>query len=68
MPKDGTRIEGDVRYLCPDETGAAGEREFHALFTVAELLRNGITTFVEYGSQRLIQDAPPGYARRSALS
>jgi cytosine/adenosine deaminase-related metal-dependent hydrolase len=57
VPREGTRIEGDVRYLRPDETGADGEREFHALFTVAELLRNGITTFVEYGSQRLIQDA-----------
>jgi hypothetical protein len=49
-----TRIDGDVRYLRPDETG---EREFHALFTVAELLRNGVTTFVEYGSQLLIQEA-----------
>ncbi|MEO7403971.1 MAG: ethylammeline chlorohydrolase, partial [Burkholderiales bacterium] len=57
VPKEGTRIEGDVRYLRPDETGAEGEREFHSLFTVAELLRNGITTFVEYGSQRLIQDS-----------
>ena len=57
VPREGTRIDGDVRYLSPDETGADGEREFHALFTVAELLRNGITTFVEYGSQRLIQDA-----------
>ena len=38
MPKEGTRIDGDVRYLRPDETGAEGEREFHALFTVAELL------------------------------
>ena len=57
VPKEGTRVEGDVRYLKPDETGAEGAREFHALFTVSELLRNGITTFVEYGSQRLIQDA-----------
>lgn len=57
VPREGTRIQGDVRYLSPGETGADGEREFHALFTVAELLRNGITTFVEYGSQRLIQDA-----------
>jgi cytosine/adenosine deaminase-related metal-dependent hydrolase len=57
VPKEGTRIDGDVRYLRPDETGAEGEREFHALFTVAELLRNGVTTFVEYGSQRLIQEA-----------
>lgn len=57
VPREGTRIKGDVRYLRPDETGAEGEREFHALFTVVELLRNGITTFVEFGSQRLIQDA-----------
>jgi cytosine/adenosine deaminase-related metal-dependent hydrolase len=57
VPREGTRVEGDVRYLRPDETGAEGARELHALFTVAELLRNGITSFVEYGSQRLIQDA-----------
>jgi len=57
VPREGTRVHGDVRYLKPGETGADGAREFHALFTVAELLRNGITSFVEYGSQRLIQDA-----------
>lgn len=57
VPREGTRIEGDVRYLRPEETGAEGERELHALFTVAELLRNGVTTFVEYGSQRMVQDA-----------
>ncbi len=57
VPKEGTRVEGDVRYLRPEDTGAEGAREFHALFTVAELLRNGITSFVEFGSQRLIQDA-----------
>lgn len=57
VPREGTRVEGDVRYLRPDDTGADSAREFHALFTVAELLRNGITSFVEYGSQRLIQDA-----------
>jgi cytosine/adenosine deaminase-related metal-dependent hydrolase len=50
VPKEGTRIEGDVRYLRPDETGQEGEMELHALFTVAELLRNGVTTFVEYGA------------------
>jgi len=57
VPKEGTRIEGDVRYLRPDETGQEGEMELHALFTVAELLRNGVTTFVEYGSQLRIQEA-----------
>ncbi|HUP94255.1 MAG TPA: chlorohydrolase family protein [Burkholderiales bacterium] len=57
VPKEGTRIDGDVRYLRPDETGREGEMELHALFTVAELLRNGVTTFVEYGSQLRIQEA-----------
>jgi 5-methylthioadenosine/S-adenosylhomocysteine deaminase len=57
VPKEGTRIDGDVRYLRPDETGREAEMELHALFTVAELLRNGVTTFVEYGSQLRIQEA-----------
>ena len=57
VPREGTRIVGDVRYLRPEDTGVEGERELHSLFTVAELLRNGVTTFVEYGSQRLIQDS-----------
>jgi cytosine/adenosine deaminase-related metal-dependent hydrolase len=57
VPKEGTRIEGDVRYMAADEPGAAAARDFHALFTVAELLRNGITTFVEYGAGPLVQDA-----------
>lgn len=57
VPKEGTRIDGDVRYLRPDETGMEAELELHALFTVAELLRNGVTTFVEYGSQLRIQEA-----------
>ena len=29
----------------------------HATFTVAELLRNGVTTFMEFGSQRRVQEA-----------
>ena len=57
VPKEGTRIAGDVRYLRPDETGMEAELELHALYTVAELLRNGVTTFVEYGSQLRIQEA-----------
>jgi cytosine/adenosine deaminase-related metal-dependent hydrolase len=57
VPKEGTRIDGDVRYLRPDEAGAEDEIEFNAAFTVAEMLRSGITTFVEYGSQLRIQEA-----------
>ncbi|HYC48287.1 MAG TPA: chlorohydrolase family protein [Burkholderiales bacterium] len=57
VPREGTRIQGDVRYLRPDETGMEEELELHAQYTVAELLRNGVTTFVEYGSQLRIQEA-----------
>ncbi len=57
VPREGTRIEGDVRFLRPDEAVAEEEDELNATFTVAELLRNGITTFVELGSQLRIQEA-----------
>jgi 5-methylthioadenosine/S-adenosylhomocysteine deaminase len=57
MPREGARIAGDVRYMPADDPAARDERNFHALFTVAELLRNGVTTYVEYGSGRLVQDA-----------
>lgn len=57
VPKEGKRIEGDVRYLRPDEPGVEDEIDFNAAFTVTEMLRNGITTFVEFGSQLRIQNA-----------
>lgn len=57
VPREGTRIDGDVRYLRPDDPGIEAEMELHAQFTVAELLRNGVTTFVEYGSQLRVQEA-----------
>ncbi len=56
MPREGTRIGGDPRYARPDAPGADEEGELHAAFTVAELLRNGITTFMEFGSQRRVQE------------
>lgn len=57
VPKEGTRIDGDVRYLRPEDPGVEAEMELHAQFTAAELLRNGVTTFVEYGSQLRVQEA-----------
>src|SRR3954464_2280202 len=57
VPKEGTRVEGDVRYLRPDDPGIEAEMELHAQYTVVELLRNGVTTFVEYGSQLRVQEA-----------
>jgi cytosine/adenosine deaminase-related metal-dependent hydrolase len=57
VPRAGTRVGGDPRYSRPDDTAAAEELAFNARFTVAELLRNGITTFVEFGSQLRVQQA-----------
>jgi 5-methylthioadenosine/S-adenosylhomocysteine deaminase len=57
VPRAGTRVGGDPRYSRPDETAAAEELALNAHFTVAELLRNGITTFVEFGSQLRVQQA-----------
>lgn len=59
VAREGTRVGGDVRYVRPDDN-SAGDAVAHALsldatFTVAELLRNGITTFVEFGSQLRVQ-------------
>jgi cytosine/adenosine deaminase-related metal-dependent hydrolase len=57
VPRAGTRVGGDPRYARPDDAAAAHELAFNARFTVAELLRNGITTFVEFGSQLRVQQA-----------
>ena len=57
VPKQGTVVKGDPRYLKHGDAGSAAAFELNAAFTVAELLRNGITTFVEYGSQLAVQDA-----------
>jgi len=57
VAREGTRVGGDPRYVRPDDNSAAEDLAFNARFTVAELLRNGITTFVEFGSQRKVQEA-----------
>jgi 5-methylthioadenosine/S-adenosylhomocysteine deaminase len=57
VPKAGKVVKGDPRYLKHGEAGSAAAFELNAAFTVAELLRNGVTTFVEYGSQLSVQDA-----------
>jgi 5-methylthioadenosine/S-adenosylhomocysteine deaminase len=57
VPREGTRVGGDPRYLRPDDQEAPAGTEFHARFTVAELLRNGATTFMEFGSQLRVQEA-----------
>jgi 5-methylthioadenosine/S-adenosylhomocysteine deaminase len=57
VPKEGKIVKGDPRYLRHGDAGSAAAFELNAAFTVAELLRNGVTMFVEYGSQLNVQDA-----------
>ena len=57
VPKEGKIVKGDPRYLRHGDAGSEAAFQLNATFTVAELLRNGVTTFVEYGSQRRVQDA-----------
>ena len=57
VPKEGKVVKGDPRYLKHGDTGSEAAFQLNALFTVAELIRNGVTTFVEYGSQMRVQDA-----------
>jgi 5-methylthioadenosine/S-adenosylhomocysteine deaminase len=57
VPRAGTRVGGDPRYARTDDASVADELLLNARFTVAELLRNGITTFVEFGSQLKVQEA-----------
>ena len=57
VPKEGKVVKGDPRYLKHGDAGSAAAFELNAAFTVAELLRNGVTTFIEYGSQLSVQDA-----------
>lgn len=57
VPRRGTRIEGYPNYLSAEEADEQKILELHSLFTVGELLRNGVTTFVELGGQILVQEA-----------
>lgn len=53
----GTKIQGYPNYLEKEEALADPGVALHAEFTVAELLRNGVTTFVELGGHVVIQRA-----------
>lgn len=57
VPKEGRTVAGDPRYLKHGQAGADAALELNATFTVVELLRNGVTTFVEFGSQLSVQEA-----------
>jgi cytosine/adenosine deaminase-related metal-dependent hydrolase len=57
VPKEGKVVKGDPRYLKHGDAGAEAAFQLNALYTVVELIRNGVTTFVEFGSQMRVQDA-----------
>ncbi len=57
VPRQGTRVGGDPRYLRPDARDADEGTRLHAEFTIAEMLRGGTTTFMEFGSQLRVQEA-----------
>jgi cytosine/adenosine deaminase-related metal-dependent hydrolase len=67
VPREGTRVGGDPRYARPDAPDAAAGNRLLAGFTVAELLRNGITTFVEFGSQLRVQETLLGEVERLGI-
>ena len=57
VPRQGARVSGDPRYARPTDADAEAGNRLLATFTVAELLRNGVTTFLEFGSQLRVQEA-----------
>ena len=56
VPREGTRVGGDPRYARPTDADAEAGNRLLATFTVAEMLRNGTTTFMEFGSQLRVQE------------
>jgi 5-methylthioadenosine/S-adenosylhomocysteine deaminase len=67
VPRQGRRVGGDPRYARPTDADADADTRLLATFTVAELLRNGITTFMEFGSQLRVQEALLGEVERLGL-
>jgi len=67
VAREGTRVGGDPRYARPGDPGADAGLQLLATFTIAELLRNGITTFMEFGSQLRVQEALMGEVERLGI-
>ena len=57
VPRRGTRVGGDPRYLPSSVTEVDRDTRDQAAFTIVEMLRNGTTTFMEFGSQLRVQEA-----------
>lgn len=57
IARQGTQIRGYPNYLDQEQAAKDPGIALHATFTAAELLRNGVTTFVELGGHVLVQEA-----------
>ncbi|WP_341668775.1 chlorohydrolase family protein [Alcaligenes sp. SDU_A2] len=57
IARKGTQIRGYPNYLDKEQAARDPGIALHAAFTVAELLRNGVTTFVELGGHVQVQEA-----------
>lgn len=57
VPKRGKKVSGDARWLAHGEATSEGALDLNATYTVAELIRGGVTTFAELGAQVTVQDA-----------
>jgi 5-methylthioadenosine/S-adenosylhomocysteine deaminase len=66
VTRKGTFVAGDPRYQSPDPAKKADVGEFTD-YTVAELLRNGVTTFVEFGARVHVQESLAGSIKRFGL-
>src|ERR1700741_2876201 len=64
VPREGTRVGGDPRYARPTDGDADAGTRLLATFTIAEMLRNGITPYMEFGSQLRVQEALLGEVDR----
>jgi len=66
-PRAGARIDGDPRFMVDGDPDLADALELNASYTVAEMLRNGTTTFVEFGAGARTQDALAVQCRRLGI-
>lgn len=57
IPRDGTAVGAGETIDRLSGQSPAERLDLEAEYTVAELLRSGITTFVEFGSRRHVQEA-----------
>jgi 5-methylthioadenosine/S-adenosylhomocysteine deaminase len=67
VAKEGKRVAGEPRFLRPGEKAYGTDIDGPAEFTIVELLRNGVTTFVEFGSASQVQKSLVKLLRKYGL-